>query len=58
MADTNEYSVLNGTAVLRMSADGKTSKLEILPGFLPLHDNNLPVTVLDNHGIKIAAANQ
>jgi len=40
MAETNTYEILNGTAVLTISPDGKTSKLELKPGFLPLRDMN------------------
>jgi len=39
MATNEEFKVMNGTAVLRMTAKG-TSVLEILPGFLPLQSIN------------------
>lgn len=35
-SEPKAWSVMNETAVLTMSKDGKTTKLEVKPGFLPM----------------------
>lgn len=36
MQPNESIEVMNGTAILTMSKDGKTAKLEVKPGFEPL----------------------